>query len=262
MRTMNRLAAVAAGAILLGAQVPAAAAGPTPTPLTVALVQAELRAKGARVDVTGALDGATQAAIYGQGVHTVGQLDQGAPDATVLQPGSTGPAVRLVQQALGRDGYPTGTEDGTYGPATAAAVRAFQRASQLPATGAVDVTTLRALAAPDPNRVIAPESASLSLVATAYGPSRQDNYPYGPVDLFGRPLKPGVVAVDPRVIPIGTRLWISGYHDPNLPAGGFLAVAADTGGAIRGHRVDIFLDGGPAAVAAFGVQHVTATVVP
>jgi 3D (Asp-Asp-Asp) domain-containing protein len=40
----------------------------------------------------------------------------------------------------------------------------------------------------------------------------------------------GVIAVDPNVIPLGTRLFIPGYGR---------AVAGDTGGAIRGHRVDL-----------------------
>jgi 3D (Asp-Asp-Asp) domain-containing protein len=40
----------------------------------------------------------------------------------------------------------------------------------------------------------------------------------------------GIVAVDPRVIPLGTRMFIPGYGP---------AVAGDTGGAIRGRRIDL-----------------------
>ena len=43
----------------------------------------------------------------------------------------------------------------------------------------------------------------------------------------------GVVAVDPRIIPLGTRLFIEGYGH---------AVAADTGGAIKGHKIDLGCD--------------------
>ncbi|MUV38011.1 uncharacterized protein JNUCC1_01819 [Lentibacillus sp. JNUCC-1] len=39
-----------------------------------------------------------------------------------------------------------------------------------------------------------------------------------------------VVAVDPNVIPLGTRVWVEGYG---------IAVAADTGGAIKGNRIDL-----------------------
>jgi len=45
--------------------------------------------------------------------------------------------------------------------------------------------------------------------------------------------KRGTIAVDPKVIPLGSRLWVEGY--------GF-GEAEDTGGAIKGHIVDVFLE--------------------
>ena len=49
----------------------------------------------------------------------------------------------------------------------------------------------------------------------------------------------GVVAVDPRVIPLGTKLYVEGYGE---------AVAGDTGGAIKGNRVDLCFDSNADAV--------------
>ena len=101
---------------------------------------------------------------------------------------------------------------------------------------------------------------AISLTATAYGPSVQDNYPYGATDYFGRPLIPGDVAVDPTVIPLGTRLWVTGYSSSMLPAGGFMARAVDEGNAIQGQRIDIFIDASQQTVSNFGIQHVTAYI--
>lgn len=101
---------------------------------------------------------------------------------------------------------------------------------------------------------------AINLVATAYGPSLKDNYPYGPVDYFGNPLKAGDVAVDPKVIPLGTRLYVSGYKSSLLPAGGFYAVAVDTGGAIKGNRIDLFINAPDSQVLNFGIQNVKVTI--
>ena len=41
-----------------------------------------------------------------------------------------------------------------------------------------------------------------------------------------------VIAVDPSVIPLGTRVWVEGYGE---------AIAADIGGAIKGNIIDVFI---------------------
>ena len=47
----------------------------------------------------------------------------------------------------------------------------------------------------------------------------------------GAPVGPGIVAVDPAVIPLGTRLTIPGYGE---------GVAADTGGGVSGYTIDVW----------------------
>jgi 3D (Asp-Asp-Asp) domain-containing protein len=72
---------------------------------------------------------------------------------------------------------------------------------------------------------------SMILEATAYYPGPR-NYGggVGIRTATGMLAQRGVVAVDPAVIPLGTRVYVEGY-------GG--AIAADTGGAIRGKRIDL-----------------------
>ena len=58
----------------------------------------------------------------------------------------------------------------------------------------------------------------------------------GGMSATGVPLDKGVIAVDPKVIPLGTRVYIEAI-DGSWSYG--YAVAADTGGAIKGKRVDL-----------------------
>jgi len=57
----------------------------------------------------------------------------------------------------------------------------------------------------------------------------------------------GVIAVDPKVIPMGTRVYVPGYG---------YAVAADTGGAIHGNTIDLCF-GNNAQARVWGRQMVT-----
>jgi 3D (Asp-Asp-Asp) domain-containing protein len=65
----------------------------------------------------------------------------------------------------------------------------------------------------------------------------------------GMPVGPGVVAVDPSVIPLGSRMSIPGYGN---------GVAADTGGGIQGATIDLWMT--PSQCAAWGRRTVTITV--
>lgn len=74
----------------------------------------------------------------------------------------------------------------------------------------------------------------LSLEATAYYPGPEDTWPFASgTTASGLKAGYGVVAVDRRVIPLKTRLYVEGYG---------YAIAADTGGAIKGKKIDLCYD--------------------
>lgn len=49
-----------------------------------------------------------------------------------------------------------------------------------------------------------------------------------------------LIAVDPSVIPLGSKVWVEGYG---------VAIAADTGGAIKGHIIDVLMPNKKASIA-------------
>lgn len=60
-----------------------------------------------------------------------------------------------------------------------------------------------------------------------------------------------VIAVDPKIIPLGSKVWVEGYG---------YAVAADTGGSIRGHRIDVHVPT-KADAHRFGIKTVKVVIV-
>src|SRR5262249_31506381 len=113
----------------------------------------------------------------------------------------------------------------------AAAQAAQQRSQQLTPPAKTTTTTA---AAPSGKR-------QLVVSATCY-------------DLLGRtatgvPVGQGVVAVDPSVIPLGTRMYVPGYGN---------GVAADVGSGIKGNDIDLWMPS--AQCAAWGRRTVTITI--
>lgn len=73
-------------------------------------------------------------------------------------------------------------------------------------------------------------AAVMEVEATAYTPDAGRGAAATGITRTGRRAKYGVIAVDPKVIPLHSLVFVEGY--------GF-AVAADTGGAIKGRKIDI-----------------------
>jgi 3D (Asp-Asp-Asp) domain-containing protein len=82
----------------------------------------------------------------------------------------------------------------------------------------------------DPSRGTVRFKNMLVMEASAYTPF--DDGQSG-MTASGIPARRGVIAVDPRVIPLGTRVYVMGYGP---------AIAADTGGAIRGAKIDLCIE--------------------
>ncbi|MFC8533146.1 peptidoglycan-binding protein [Streptomyces sp. NPDC057249] len=77
---------------------------------------------------------------------------------TTQRSGSTGPQVTALQRLLNAQGYPAGEADGSFGPATAAAVTSFQSAHGLDADGVVGARTWTALLSAGTTPVLAEDA--------------------------------------------------------------------------------------------------------
>jgi cystine transport system substrate-binding protein len=125
-------------------------------------------------------------------------------------------------------------------PSTASAPDATQAPqSTQEATTTFESATTSSPGEPPPPAVESVSQSSSGSTASAPGPPRAGGslsvyatgYCLKGTTATGLPVGPGIVAVDPTVIPLDTRMSIPGYGD---------GVAADTGGAIKGNRIDIW----------------------
>lgn len=167
--------------------------------------------------------------------------------------GSRGDAVVTLQKTLNNQGYWCGTVDGIFGAKTYAAVCKYQKAEGISSTGTVGPLTRKALGleSSSNNTTVSRGERTLTIVATGYCPCAKCNYPYGGQPSYlGYPLGRGIIAVDPKVIPMGSRLYVEGYGS---------GIAADQGNAIKGNRIDLCFSNHQEALD-WGIKTVKVTV--
>lgn len=186
--------------------------------------------------------------------------------ASDLSLGSRGSEVVQLQKTLNTKGYWCGKTDGIFGLKTCKAVIRYQQDAGLVKDGIVGPKTRQALGLSNISSSSSGTTSgstqvsrgstsrgtkTITMVATGYDNSYESNYPYyGQPSYIGLPLQRGVVAVDPNVIPMGTRLYVEGYGN---------AIAADQGGAIKGNRIDLYFDSRQEAMN-WGIKTIKVTV--
>jgi cystine transport system substrate-binding protein len=129
----------------------------------------------------------------------------------------------------------TTSADSSNGPATTAGF-APAEPPPAPVDSVAQATPAPPAAAPPPPK----PGGTMSVYATGYCLKGST--------ATGLPVGPGIVATDPSVIPLGTRMTIPGYGE---------GVAADTGGAVRGARIDVWFKSCSDAAAFGGTVTIT-----
>lgn len=114
-----------------------------------------------------------------------------------------------------------------------------ERVAKEPVTQVKEIGTKKPAA--KKNLKVSSVSASLNysnviqVKATAYDPSA------GTRTATGQKAQVGIIAVDPRVIPLGTKLYVESADGGKSWVYGY-CVAGDTGGAIKNNRIDLFFN--------------------
>jgi peptidoglycan hydrolase-like protein with peptidoglycan-binding domain len=121
------------------------------------------------------------------------------PGQPTIAPGATGTAVRRLQRALRRTPDPSLVVDGSFGPATEAAVKEFQQGAGLVVDGVVGPMTWNALPDGGPMPLLSEGSTgavvkSLQEVLTNGAPGQWSTGPGGVDGIFGPLTKASVEA--------------------------------------------------------------------
>ncbi|KUG04526.1 cell wall-binding protein [hydrocarbon metagenome] len=169
--------------------------------------------------------------------------------------GDSGSSVTQLQQTLNNNDYWCGSADGIFGSKTYNAVVRFQKDAGITVDGIAGPITLKYLGlvetAGSTQVSRSGSRRTITMTATGYCPCAKCNYPfYDQPSYLGYPLRHGIIATDPRVIPMGTRLYIPGYGE---------GIAADQGGAIKGNRLDLCFANHQQALN-WGLKTVTITI--
>lgn len=127
---------------------------------------------------------------------------------------------------------------------TAAAISSLQQQALSVEAKSRQIASVASVASAQPTPTFGPGPGGRTLTVTATG------YAINGHTATGAPTGWGIVAVDPSVIPLGTRMTIPGYGS---------GVAADTGSAVRGATIDLWFPT-VAQARAWGRRTVTITL--
>ncbi|WP_047152491.1 3D domain-containing protein [Aneurinibacillus tyrosinisolvens] len=148
----------------------------------------------------------------------------------LLHEGIRNQDVKELQEQLHTKGYfPLDTPTGYYGPITKKAVKHYQKDYDLHVDGIVGSHTFRVLHKDTQKAKPGKKIKVLSTAYTAYCEGCIGITKKG-TNLRKHPEKK-VIAVDPKVIPLGSMVYVEGYGT---------AIADDIGGAIDGREIDVF----------------------
>lgn len=152
------------------------------------------------------------------------------PFDLIAKNGMRGGEIAHIQLMLFELGHHKGSIDGVFGHDTEKSVKSFQKKQGIPEDGIITQKLLKRIktqAAKQSSKEPKAYKSKITVEATAY---TTEDPGCGLYTARGNRLRKGLVAVDPRVIPLGTKLYIPGYG---------YAVADDTGGAIKGNKIDL-----------------------